>query len=390
MDFATSAEQDAMVQTARAFAERRLAPFYHQRELEGAMHRPTLAEMGQLGFLGVELPERYGGLGLPCLTAGLVLEPLCAADYNIGQLTIVVSLIGTILAEHGDAAVVEPLLRGMLAGETIPALALTEPAGGSDAAQLSLRARRDGDHYVLDGEKTSTTFITQADFAVVWARTGEAASGARGITAVLVPMDTPGITRGEFEDMGGRSVGRGWMHLDGVRVPTSHRLGAEGGGFVQVMRGFDYSRALIALQCLAVARQSLDETWADAAERTSFGRPLTAHQGVAFPLAEAETQLQACRLLCLETLWRKDEGLPHTAQAAMCKWWGPKLAFDTIQTCLLTHGHAGYSSELPYEQRLRDVLGLQIGDGTAQIMKLLIARAKTPRAAPGPTTPPGR
>jgi cyclohexanecarboxyl-CoA dehydrogenase len=168
------------------------------------------------------------------------------------------------------------------------------------------------------------------------------------------------------------------MFLDRVRVPASHRLGAEGGGFVQVMPGFDYSRALIALQCLAVARQSLTETWAPAAERSSFGEPLTAHQGASFPLAE---HLQAFRLLCRQTLWLKDRGRAHTAEAAMCKWWGPNLAFDVVQTCLLTHGHGGYSSELPYEQRLHDVLGLQIGNGTAQIMQLIIARQKAGRAA---------
>jgi cyclohexanecarboxyl-CoA dehydrogenase len=166
-----------------------------------------------------------------------------------------------------------------------------------------------------------------------------------------------------------------------VRIPASHLLGEEGRGFVQVMQGFDYSRALIGLQCLAVARRSLEETWVSTRERRSFGKPLAAHQGVSFPLAEAETHVHACRLLCLQTLWLKDQGRPHTAEAAMCKWWGPKLAFDVVQTCLLLHGHGGYSTELPYEQRLRDVLGLQIGDGTAQIMKLVIAREKAGRDA---------
>jgi cyclohexanecarboxyl-CoA dehydrogenase len=172
------------------------------------------------------------------------------------------------------------------------------------------------------------------------------------------------------------------VFFDGVRVPASHLIGEEGRGFVQVMQGFDYSRALIALQCLAVARISLSETWADASARTSFDKPLTSHQGVSFPLAEAETLVRACRLLCLETLWKRDNGLPHTAEAAMVKWWGPKLAFDVVQTCLLIHGHGGYSSEFPYEQRLRDVLGLQIGDGTSQIMKLVIARQLSGREVP--------
>jgi cyclohexanecarboxyl-CoA dehydrogenase len=381
VNFSNTPEQDALVENARRFATERLAPFYKQREREGAYDRATLRELGRLGFFGIELPEEDGGLGLDCVTAGLVLEALCAADYNIGQLAVTVSLAGTILATHGERDLVAPWLTSMLAGETLPAIALTEPGGGSDAANLVVRAKRDGDEYVLDGEKTSITFATQAGFAIVWARTGPAGSGAGGISALLVPLDLPGVTAGEFEDLGGRSAGRGWLALDGVRVPASHLLGEENRGFVQVMQGFDYSRALIGLQCLAVAKQSLEETWASAASRESFGKPLTSHQGVSFPLAEAETHVHACRLLCLQTLWLKDRGLPHTAEAAMCKWWGPKLAFEVVHTCLLINGHGAYSTELPYEQRLRDVLGLQIGDGTAQIMKLVIARQKAGRTA---------
>lgn len=378
LNFSITDDQQALVSVARRFGEQRLAPFYKQRETEGAFDRDTLLEMGKLGLFAVELPEEYGGLGLDCVTAGLVLEAISRSDYNIGQLMVSMSLSAALLARHGNPEVVKPWLSDMTAGRIIPAIALTEPGGGSDAANLALRADRQGDTYVLDGEKTSTSFATQAGFAVVWARTG--GPGARGVSAFLVPLDLPGITTSEFADLGGRSAGRGSVHFDRVAVPASHLLGAENQGFIQVMQGFDYSRALIGLQVLAVARQSLDETWVSAAERTSMGKPLTDHQGVSFPLAEAETHVEACRLLCLKTLWLKDQGLPHTAEAAMCKWWGPKVSFDTVQTCLLINGHAAYTEELPYEQRLRDVLGLQLGDGTAQIMKLVIARHKAGRA----------
>lgn len=381
LSFSISADEEALVDVARRFGDRELAPYYKQREQEGAFDRATLREMGKLGLFGVELPEAHGGLGLDCTTAGLVLEALCRADYNIGQLMVTMSLAGAIMASHGDPAVVAPWLRGLTAGEMIPAIALTEPGGGSDAANLTVRATRDGDTYILDGEKTSTSFATQASFAIVWARTGIPSSGAHGISAFLVPLDLPGIKTSEFDDFGGRCAGRGSVHFDGVVIPATHLIGQENEGFIQVMQGFDYSRALIGLQCLAVARQSLDETWLATTERTSFGKPLIANQGVSFPLAEAETHLEACRLLCLKTLWLKDQGLPHTAEAAMCKWWGPKLAFDTIQTCLLLNGHGAYTEEMPYAQRLRDVLGLQIGDGTAQIMKLIIARHKAGRSA---------
>ena len=169
--------------------------------------RATLRAMGDLGLFGVELPEEYGGLGLDCTTAGLVLEAVCRSDYNIGQLMVTMSLGGAIMARHGDLAVVGPWLRGLTAGEMIPAIALTEPGGGSDAANLTVRATKVGDTYVLDGEKTSTSFAAQA--AIVWARTGAPSSGARGISAFLVPLDRPGIKTSEFDDFGGRCAGRG-------------------------------------------------------------------------------------------------------------------------------------------------------------------------------------
>jgi cyclohexanecarboxyl-CoA dehydrogenase len=156
-------------------------------------------------------------------------------------------------------------------------------------------------------------------------------------------------------------------------------LGNEGEAFSQVMQGFDFSRALIGLQCLGTARQSLDETWAFVKERRAFGQLLSSFQGVSHKLAEFDTKVEAARLLCLNALWLKDQGRPHTTEAAMSKWWPPLLAYETIHACLLMHGHAGYSSDLPFEQRLRDVLGLQIGDGTAQIMKTVIARSRVGR-----------
>jgi cyclohexanecarboxyl-CoA dehydrogenase len=379
LGFVITDEQRELAESAREFGVRRLAPFYQQREREGAYDRETLREMGRMGFFGIELSEEFGGLGLDAVTAGLVIEALSESDYNIGQLCVTMALAGTIVAKYAVPEVAAPWLAGLVAGELLPAIGLTEPDAGSDAAKLTMRADREGDSWVLNGEKNSVTFATQAAFGVIWARTGTPESRARGISAFLVPLDTPGISATEWDDIGGRSAGRGSLYFDDVRIPASHLLGDEHRGFAQVMQGFDYSRALIGLQCLAVAEISLKETWVDAGLRESMGKPLTSHQGVSFPLAEAETMVHAARLLCLETLWLKDNGLPHTAEAAMCKWWAPKLAFDVVQTCLLTHGHGGYSSELPYEQRLRDVLGLQIGDGTAQIMKLVIARHKAGR-----------
>jgi len=377
MDFSLTEEQQAMVDAARRFAQQKLKPGYRARESAGRIEREVVQEMGALGFLGVELAQAQGGLGADCVTSGLLLEEIAAGDFNVGYINLLVSLCGQIIAEHAPLETAREWLPRLIGGTALPALALTEPHAGSDAARLKLNARADGDGYVLDGEKTSISLATQADVAVVFARTGTDADGAKGISAFVVDLHAAGITRTAFDDLGTRAVGRGSIFFDGVRVPRSDLLGRHNRGFVQVMQGFDYSRALIGLQCLALARISLDETWPYCAERNAFGKPLTAFQGVTFPLAECETQYQAARWLCLRTLWLRDQGLPHSAEAAMCKWWAPKLAAEIVQQCLLTHGHGGYSSYLPFEQRLRDVLGLQIGDGTAQIMKMIIARHMT-------------
>jgi cyclohexanecarboxyl-CoA dehydrogenase len=174
--------------------------------------------------------------------------------------------------------------------------------------------------------------------------------------------------------MGSHCVGRAVLSFDHVRIPGSHRLGDEGQGFYQVMRGFDYNRVGIALASLGVAQVSLEETMGYVKERRAFGKPLATFEGISFRIAEMATHIDACRGLCYRAMWLADQGLPHSKESAMTKWWGPKLAVETIHQCLLFHGHYGYTDELPFEQRMRDVIGLEIGDGTAEVMKTIVAR----------------
>lgn len=374
MDFSLTEEQESIVATAAAFARDELARGYREREARGSVERSLVVRMGELGLIGAELPEALGGLGTDYVTSGLIMEAVARGDFNVAYVQLLGSLNAHILASHMNLEVAGEWIRSICAGRCLVALALTEPGHGSDAASIELVARARGDRYVLTGEKTSISFADQADVAVVFARTGTAEQRAHGISAFLVPMDLPGISTTRFEDAGEHAIGRGSIFFDEVEVPAAHRIAEEGQGFTQVMQGFDFSRALIGLQCLAVAEASLRETWGYIEQRPAFGRPLADFQGLTFPLAELETYVEAARQLCYKTLWLKSSGRPHTKEAAMCKWWAPKLAFETVHRCLLTHGHAGYSRELPFEQRLRDVLGLQIGDGTAEIMKLIIVR----------------
>lgn len=374
-------DQRAFQETARRFARERIAPGYMAREREGRVGRELVREMGALGLIGADLPERYGGLGEPSVTAGIAMEAVGYADLNLAYVPLLASLNGQIISRHGSPELAGEWIARMVSGEALLAIALTEPRGGSDAANLALTARRRGGGYVLNGEKSSISMADQSDAVVIFARTGEAQSGARGVSAFLVPLDAPGISVTRFDDLGSKAIGRGSIFFDDVAVPEANRLAEEGMGFVQVMQGFDYSRALIGLQCCAAAQASLDESWAYVGERRAFGAPLAQYQGVTFPLAEGEGLVAAVRQLCYHTLRLRDEGASHTAEAAMCKWLGPKTAVDVIHQCLLTHGHYGWSMDLPHQQRLRDVMGLEIGDGTAQIMKLIVARERAGKAA---------
>ncbi|MEE8433464.1 MAG: cyclohexanecarboxyl-CoA dehydrogenase [bacterium] len=380
MDFHLTPDQERIRDAARTFAERRLAPDYQKREKEDTIDRGLLREMGELGLIAPVVPEEFGGVGLDCVTMGLVVEEIARGDFNISYVQLLGALNGQILTRHASPELADEWLPKICRGEVLTALALTEPTVGSDAAHLQLRARRDGDDFIFNGEKTSISFAHQADAAITFARTGEG-DGAHGISAFMVPLDLPGIHRTRFDDVGTLVVGRGSIFFEDVRVPAAYRLGDEGRGFTQVMQGFDFSRALIGLECVGAAAASLEETWAFVTERKAFGSPIASYEGVTFPLAEGETMLEAARLLCYKTLWLKDNNLPHTAEAAMAKWFCPKTAFDIIHNCLLLHGHGGYGKETPHQQRLRDVMGLEIGDGTAQIMKLIIARERVGRVA---------
>jgi cyclohexanecarboxyl-CoA dehydrogenase len=377
-------DQKALQETARRFARERLLPDYQKREKVGILDRALIKQMGELGLLGTDLPEEHGGLGVDSVTTGLIAEELAYGDFNVSAVPVGISLNAAILIRHAKPHVVKEWVPRMVAGDAVVAICLTEPRGGSDASNLQLRARLNaqGTHYIINGEKTSITFADRADAYLIFARTGTPEEGAKGVSAFFIPYEgSKGISRTCFDDVGSAIIGRGSVFFDDVAVPVDHMLGDLGKGFTQVMQGFDYSRALIGLQCVGAAQASLDEAWAYSKEREAFGRPIGQFQGVSFPLAEGESHIEAIRQLCYHALALRDAGQPHTKEAAMCKWMGPRYAFDVIHQCLLTFGHYGWSKDLPHQQRMRDVMGLEIGDGTAGVMKLIIARARIGRTA---------
>lgn len=381
MKFQPTEDQQAFREMATRFAREKLAPSYLERASKHVFDRDVTREMGALGLIAPDLGEEFGGMGESSIVAGIVTEAVAYSDFNASYVQLLGSLMGGMVAKHASKDIASEWVPRVISGDALIGLGLTEPRGGSDAANLILKAEKSGKGWVLNGEKTSMSFASQADAAVVFARTGDPDGGARGVSAFFVDLTEKGITRTHFDDIGTKPVGRGSVFFDNVYVPDENMMAEQDRAFGTIMAGFDYSRALIGLECVGAAQASVDETWEYVKEREAFGAPLVEYQGVSFPLAEAETQLTMMRQLCYYTLGLRDEGQPHTSQAAMCKWYLPKTCCEIIHQCLILHGHYGYTTDLPHHQRYNDVLGLQIGDGTAQIQKLVIAREKVGRMA---------
>ncbi|HVN88575.1 MAG TPA: acyl-CoA dehydrogenase family protein [Candidatus Binataceae bacterium] len=374
MDFTFNPDQEMLRKTLADFAARELAPHYAGRDHDVDLPRDIVRRLAAMGLLAPMVGVEYGGQGLDYISTGIAFEEIARGDFNAAYVLLLSALVGAIVNARADEQQKRKLLPAICSGDVVTALAVTEPSGGSDAAHVKLAAHRDGDGYILEGEKSGVSFASWADTALVLARTGTYEQGARGVTAFYVDLHSPGVGRSRLRDLGTRAIGRGQIFFDGVKLPAYARIGAEGAGFVQVMQGFDFSRSLIGLMCIAVAQQSVDETCNYVAERDVFGGKLARFEGISFPLAEAAVKLRAARLLCYEALSLKDRGEPHGWVAAGAKWWAPELAAQVLHQCLLLHGHVGYTMDLPHQQRMRDVIGLEIGDGTAQIMKLLVAR----------------
>jgi cyclohexanecarboxyl-CoA dehydrogenase len=372
VDFNFSEQEMIFAETVRRFARERLAPDYAKWDRGTPFPREKLRQLAEVGISGLRVPEQYGGSASSYVMAGIASEEIARGDYNVTLFVQLCSISADILTAHAKDEIKKTWLAPLANGEALIAFGLTEPGVGSDAAALTTSAKREGDCYVINGEKASITYAGMADACIVFARTG--GSGARGVGALLVPLDLPGITRRVYQSAGERLTQRGSLVFDNVRVSADHLLGTEGGGFYQAMGAFDYNRALIALASVGAAQQSLEETVEYAKQRRTFGKPIAEREAVSFQISEHLTMIAAARLLAYQCLSLCDQGKPHTKEAAMAKWLGPKAGAEAIHACIILHGWIGYSQELPFEQRLRDAIGLEIGDGTPEIMKGIIAR----------------
>lgn len=336
--------------------------------------------MAEQGLLGIGTSEDLGGQGAlgPELTKthlGIIHEELAYANFYLSQLSYTCNLTAPLLEKFLPAETAAAWVPGIVRGEHIIALGLTEPGSGSDAAAMRMRAEQVDGGWKLTGEKTSITFAPHAKAMITFARVADTPERKGGITAFLVPFDQEGVTVQKFPDPGWKPLGRAAVFLDEAFVPDNLVIGGVGNGFRLVMREFDYTRSVIGLMSSGVARKALDMTSEYVKTRTAFGTVISRNQGVSFPIAENATQLEAARWLCYRALSLADAEQGFTKEAAMVKWWVTDISLKTIRECIVLHGHAGYSEELPLQAMLRDVAGLEIGEGTPQIQKLVIARS---------------
>ena len=367
-------ELTALREMARKFASEKLAPGYKARERAGAFGPDILREMGSLGLIAPELPEELGGLGAGSIYSGVIIEEIARADFNMGYINILASLNGQILARFGNDEIKRDWLPKLTAGELMVAIALTEPRGGSDAANLGLKMERVGDHYVLNGEKTSISAADQAKGAVVFARSGRPEDRARGISAIFVPMDTPGISTTRFSDLGQHAIGRGSIFFDNVRVPAANLLGEEGKGFKYLMQKLPQERLLISVQCQARAEAAFDWTVQYVQERQAFRQRLADFQNTRFKLGALAADLAAGRAYCDQLLAQHLAGELDAVGAAAGKLWHSELLGRVTDECLQLFGGYGYMHEYPIARAWSDARIERIYGGTSEIMKEIIAR----------------
>jgi cyclohexanecarboxyl-CoA dehydrogenase len=377
--FEASEEQESLRDAVRRLARKKFAPTYLTRSQAGEFPWEALASLAELGLTSLLTTPEFGGPEEPeYVGAGIACEELAYADFNVANVLIPTLITSYILTEFAFDELRKQWLPDLVAGRAYIALGLTEPETGSDAAALSTKAVAADGGWRISGEKTSITAVPHAQACIVFARTSP--DGARGVSAFLVPLDSPGVTQAAIPDPGWRAVGRGSIAFDDVVVPNEAMIGEAGAGFTNVMAGFDFTRPLLALTAIGAAQASIDDAVAYVQQRRTFGAPLASYEGISFPLAEHSTKLLAARSLCYQALQRRAKGQSHTALAAMCKWLGPRSAVEAAHDCLLMFGHYGYTTDYPLEQRLRDIIAVEIADGTAQIQKIIIARELFGRA----------
>jgi Acyl-CoA dehydrogenases len=385
VDFEFTEAQRMFQTTMRDFCIREIRPRYVEetrsrvragKALAEEVPRDLLKKVADMGCFAMGQPEKYGGQPGDAVSLGIAAEEIGREHHSLalsicGQKA---SLDALRFAAGGDE-IKDELIPLLISGGKLGGFSLTEPATGSDAAKITAMAIRDGAYYVVNGEKTSQSYGLFFDLPVMFLRT-DPASGARGITAFIMPMDLPGISKANLYHIGGQGMGAASIMFDNVRLPAKYRCGDEGQGFYLGMEIMDWQRTLLALMSLGAAEISWEETVGYVKQRNAFGRPIGKFEAVSFKLAEDLTKLETAKLLCYKALWLYDQGKKQetTIATAHAKWWTPRVATEVIHDCILLHGHVGFSTEYFLGRRLLDAMTWEIGDGTQEIMKTILVR----------------
>ena len=369
-------------QAARDFAQKEVAPIAAEFDESGDFPRETIRKMGQMGFMGIEMPETYGGAEMDTMAYVLALEEISKADASHGAIMSVNnSLYCNGILKYGTEEQKQKFITPVASGEAIGAYSLTEPMSGSDAGTMRSRAVRDGDEYVLNGRKSWVTSGPVADYIVVFMMTAPEEKH-RGVTAFMVEADRPGFVRGKKEPkLGIRASATSELGFEDCRIPVENRLGEEGEGFKIAMAVLDAGRIGIASQALGIAEAAYQASLEYAREREAFGQKIGQFQGIGFKLADMKTRIEAARGLihraALAKTRAKKTGERYTLEASMAKLFASETAMFVAQEAVQIHGGMGYSKELPIERYFRDAKITEIYEGTSEIQRLVISRLET-------------
>jgi len=380
--FQLSPEHEMIRHAARDFAQKEIAPIAAQFDETGDFPSKTIKKMGEMGFMGIEVPEECGGAGMDTLAYVLALEEICKADAAHGTIMSVNnSLFCHGLVKFGTPAQKQKYLRAVASGQAVGAYSLTEPMSGSDAGNMRSRAVLQGDHYVLNGRKSWVTSAPVADYIVVFSMT-EPQKRQRGITAFIIETNKPGFDRGKKEPkLGIRASATSEIVFEDYQVPVENRLGEEGEGFKIAMTVLDAGRIGIAAQALGIAEAAYEASLNYAKEREAFGQKIGEFQGISFKLADMKTRIEASRLLVYNAALAKEHskrsGERYTLEASMAKLYASETAMFVTHAAVQIHGGIGYSKELPIERYFRDAKITEIYEGTSEIQRLVIFRMET-------------
>ncbi|MGH1323763.1 acyl-CoA dehydrogenase AcdA [Bacillus pretiosus] len=378
MHFKLSEEHEMIRKMVRDFAKNEVAPTAAERDEEERFDRALFDQMAELGLTGIPWPEEYGGIGSDYLAYVIAIEELSRVCASTGvTLSAHTSLAGWPIFKFGTEEQKQKFLRPMAEGTKIGAYGLTEPSSGSDAGGMRTTAKRDGDHYILNGSKIFITNGGIADIYVVFALT-DPESKQRGTSAFIVESDTPGFSVGKKESkLGIRSSPTTEIMFEDCRIPVENLLGEEGQGFKVAMQTLDGGRNGIAAQAVGIAQGALDASVEYARERHQFGKPIAAQQGIGFKLADMATGVEAARLLTYQAAWLESEGLPYGKESAMSKVFAGDTAMKVTTEAVQVFGGYGYTKDYPVERYMRDAKITQIYEGTQEIQRLVISRMLT-------------